>query len=125
MKNYVNLNALLDWNKDQTNNTDVTGKDAVLDPMYVKGLEANSQPESNPFDNSLFGNKYKMGNITGLASTFMQAAALPSMMKSAKLANQTAQFNLDTGREEQARRNKNISGFNAVRTPQSTQSAFV
>jgi len=60
------------------------------------------------------GDENKMGNISSLASTLMQAASLPSMLKSAKLQNQTAQHNLDVGRTEQARRNKNISGFNAV-----------
>lgn len=56
-----------------------------------------------------------MSNVTGLASTLLQAAALPTLMKQAKLQNQSLQFNLDTARDEQARRNRNISAFNQVR----------
>ena len=95
-------------------------------PYKFGDITKSKEPDTDPAeldlstrDDSLFGNKYKMGNITGLASTLMQAAALPSMLKAAKLQNQTAQHNLDTGREEQARRNKNISGFNSLRSPQS------
>jgi len=65
------------------------------------------------FFDTLLGDKYMMGNITGLASTLMQAAALPAMMKQAKLQNKSLQFNLDTAKEEQSRRNKNISAFNS------------
>lgn len=64
----------------------------------------------------MLGDKYMMGNITGLASTLMQAAALPSMLKQAKLQNQSLAHNLATAKEEQARRNKNISGFNQPRS---------
>jgi hypothetical protein len=63
----------------------------------------------------LFGDKYMMGNITGLASTLMQAAALPSMLEQAKLQNKSLKFNLNTAKQEQARRNNNISAFNSFR----------
>jgi len=63
------------------------------------------------FDNIL-GDENKMGNISSLASTLMQAASLPSMLTSANLQNKTAQHNLDVGRVEHKRRNNNITGFN-------------
>ncbi len=83
--------------------------DAAADALSPEngGLAANG---------GLFGNEYMMGNITGLASTLMQAAALPAMMKQAKLQNQSLAHNLATAKEEQARRNTNISGFNAPRS---------
>jgi hypothetical protein len=59
-------------------------------------------------------NPDKMAGVTGLASTLLQAASLPVLLKNAKLQNQALQFNLDTARDEQARRNRNISSFNAL-----------
>lgn len=66
------------------------------------------------FDN-VFSDEFKMGNIAGLASTLMQAAALPSLMENAKLQNRALRFNLDTAKSEQARRNNNVSGFNSFK----------
>lgn len=65
--------------------------------------------------NNLLKDKYMMGNITGLASTLLQAASLPTMLENARLQNKSLKFNLDTAREEQARRNKNIEAFNSFR----------
>ena len=76
----------------------------------------------------LLGDKYMMSNLTGLAGTAMQALSLPTMLKNAKLQNRALKFNLATAKEEQARRNKNIAGFNAVgqggATPSQPVSAF-
>lgn len=60
----------------------------------------------------LFTDKHTAGNIAGLASTFAQVAALPEALKNARLQNKALQFNIDTAKQEQARRNKNIQGFN-------------
>jgi hypothetical protein len=68
--------------------------------------------EAGFFDN-IFSNKYKMGNIVGLAGALTQLAAAPTMLEQAKLQNKSLRFNLDTAKDEQARRNKNIAGFNA------------
>jgi hypothetical protein len=84
-------------------------KDAGID---VASTVTDTAEESGFLDN-LLKEKYMMGNIAGLASTLMQAAALPTMLKQAKLQNKSLQFNLDTAKEEQARRNKNISAFNS------------
>ena len=82
---------------------------------FMGNIAPTASGESG-FMNSLLGDKYMMSNITGLASTLMQAAALPSMLKNAKLQNKSLAFNLDTAKEEQARRNQNIASFNAPRT---------
>jgi len=102
-------------------NTDYLNVDPVGTNSVLKNEGSPPTPKPGMFDNIL-SDEFKMGNLTGLASTLMQAAALPSMMRAAKIQNQTAQHNLDTGKAEQARRNKNISGFNA---PRANQSAFV
>lgn len=64
---------------------------------------------------NLLGDRYAMGNMIGLAGTLMQAASLPSMLKNAKLQNESLKFNLDTAKQEQGRRNSNISAFNSFR----------
>lgn len=111
------------------------GKDALLDtktfarsspiPGALEGLTQTGinvdsladsalgvDADEPSFLDNLFGDKNKIGNITGLASTLFQAAALPSLLKNAKLQNKSLQFNLDTANTEQNRRNKNIAGFN-------------
>lgn len=86
-------------------------------PSLFNGKSVGIGDIKEGFDwEGLLGDKYKMGNITGLASTLMQAAALPSMLKQAKLQNQSLAHNLATAKEEQSRRNKNISGFNQPRS---------
>lgn len=69
----------------------------------------------DPSFNNLLGDSNAMGNITGLASTLMQAAALPATLENAKLQNKALKFNLDTAKQEQARRNNSVSAFNAFR----------
>lgn len=93
---------------------DVAPWKSLADKKSFIDTGANQEGMFGKFGNFL-GDENKMGNISSLASTLMQAASLPSMLKSAKLQNQTAQHNLDVGRTEQARRNKNISGFNTQR----------
>lgn len=70
--------------------------------------------EEGFFDN-IFSDQYKMGNIVGLAGALTQLASAPTMLKQAKLQNKSLQFNLDTARDEQAKRSKNIAGFNAFK----------
>lgn len=79
---------------------------STFDAGNLLGNSSNSG-----FFSDIFSDKYKMGNITGLASTLMQAAALPSMLKNARLQNQSLQFNLDTARKEQANREAAMAGF--------------
>ena len=89
----------------------VTTGSAVLDNFTPVDISAG---EEGFFDNIL-SDKYKAGNIAGLASSLAQLAALPTMLKQAKLQNKSLQFNLNTAKNEQAKRNKNIAGFNAFR----------
>ena len=97
---------------------------------WVGAGGGKDQTPSAGFDfKGLFGDEHMMGNLTGLAGTAMQAMALPQMLKNAKLQNKSLQFNLDTAKQEQAQRRKNISGFNSrgsVANPSNVQkSAFV
>lgn len=93
-----------------TDFTATTGS-AAIDNFTPVDIAAS---EEGFFDNIL-SDKYKAGNIAGLASSLAQLAALPTMLKQAKLQNKSLQFNLDTAKDEQAKRNKNIAGFNAFR----------
>lgn len=93
-----------------TDFTATTGS-AALDNFTPVDISAG---EEGFFDN-IFSDKYKMGNIAGLAGALTQLAAAPTMLKQAKLQNKSLQFNLDTARDEQAKRSKNIAGFNAFR----------
>jgi hypothetical protein len=96
---------------------------AEVQKAFAKERSSVLGQETPPsFFDGLLGDKYKMGNLVGLAGTAMQAIALPGMLKNAKLQNKSLQFNLDTAKTEQARRNKNISSFNA---PRPATSAFV
>lgn len=82
--------------------------DNPIDPNRSAFLE-------DPSLKTLVGDKNAMGNIAGLAGTLMQAASLPSMLENARLQNKSLRFNLDTAKQEQGRRNSNISAFNAFR----------
>ena len=93
-----------------TDYTAPTGS-AAIDNFTPANIPAG---EEGFFDNIL-SDKYKAGNIAGLASSLAQLAALPTMLNQAKLQNKSLQFNLDTAKNEQAKRNKNIAGFNAFR----------
>lgn len=93
-----------------TDYTAPTGS-AAIDNFTPANIPAG---EEGFFDNIL-SDKYKAGNIAGLASSLAQLAALPTMLKQAKLQNKSLQFNLDTAKDEQAKRSKNIAGFNAFR----------
>ena len=97
--------------------------DDLLKQLRIRQLNALDNPVNtgtsafleDPSFKTLLGDKSAMGNIAGLAGTLMQAAALPSALKNARLQNKSLQFNLDTAKKEQARRDSNISAFNAFR----------
>jgi len=98
-------------------NTDYLNVDPVGTNSVLKNEGSPPTPKPGMFDNIL-SDEFKMGNLTGLAGTFIQALALPSQLTAARIANKTASHNLAVGKEEQARRNSNIASFNAP------QSAF-
>lgn len=85
---------------------------------YVSSFAATPLTgDSEGFDfGKLFGDKYMMGNITGLAGTLAQLASLPAMKKQAKLQNQTLQYNLDTAKEEKAKQNTRAANFASAGT---------
>jgi hypothetical protein len=106
------------------NNSDPVGTDSVLlNTSQLRDKLKVAQDKLAMKDTSLFGDEHKMGNITGLASTLMQAAALPSQLKAAKLGNEALRMNIDTARTENARRTRNIDGFNNFK-PSGNVSAF-
>lgn len=105
----------------------VFGSDGDSDEDIVGSYVFQSNDNKPTFGNTvnnLLGDEYMMGNLTGLAGTVMQAIALPQMLKSAKLQNDSLSFNLDTAKKEQARRRQNISSFNAHPSA-ANKSAFV
>jgi hypothetical protein len=107
-----------------SSSSDPVGTDTVLlNTSQLRDKLKVAQDKLSMKDTSLFGDENKMGNITGLASTLMQAAALPSQLKAAKLGNEALRMNIDTARSENTRRNNNISGFNSVK-PSGNVSAF-
>lgn len=83
----------------------------------TKGLfnvEQMDYIKSNLQDGPWYKDTNLMGNVAGLASSFAQLAALPSMLENARLQNQSLKHNLSVAKEEQNRRNKNIKELNAV-----------
>lgn len=73
-------------------------------------------------DKAWYQDSGMLGSIAGLGSAVAQFAALPSQIDYAKTQTKALKQNIATAKEEQARRNRNISSFNAHRTP---TSAFV
>lgn len=99
------INNLLDSvGKDNKSPSDILSELSTYRDIKQSALDIGNK--------GLLKDPYMMSNISGLASTLLQAAALPAMMKNAKLQNKSLQFNLDTAKAEQARRNNNISAFN-------------
>ena len=68
----------------------------------------------------MLSNNELMSGISGLGSAIAQFAALPSQIEYAKASTDALKQNIATARQEQARRNKNISGFNSVNASQYT-----
>lgn len=96
----------------------------IKSPEALNGLTEYSNKLSNigvgsadatsgfSFSN-MFKDKNMLGNIAGLASTFGQLAALPSMIKNTNLQNDSLKFNLNTAKQEQAARTANKASFNS------------
>lgn len=64
---------------------------------------------------SILTDKNMAGNVAGLASSLVQLASAPAMLKNARLQNESLKFNLDTAKKEQERRRNNIKGFNSFK----------
>lgn len=94
------------WNANNISDSDALSQLNTLDQIKDSQASGLSKFLKDP---------NMMSNVTGLASTLVQAAALPTILKNAKLQNKSLQFNLDTAKAEQARRNNNISAFNQFR----------
>jgi hypothetical protein len=71
--------------------------------------------EDPSFMDRLTGDKAFGGNIAGLASALTQLVALPTALENARLTNRALRQDINTAKEEQARRNRNISSFNAFK----------
>lgn len=79
------------------------------------GSTPPTSPGEKSFFDDIFSDKYKMGNIAGLASSLVSLAAAPAMLKNARLQNDALQFNIDTAKQEQGQRTKNRAGFNSFK----------
>lgn len=92
---------------------DTSYLDTPVDSMIDLGVD-----EGGIFSGlgDMLSNNSLMSGITGLGSTLAQIASLPSQIKWAKANTDALKQNMETARLEQARRNKNISGFNSIDT---------
>lgn len=109
------LADLVNTNQSETDKEVLGGVEKAIADSTKGVLTTPPQIGEDGFFSNIFSDKYKMGNIAGLAGALTQLAAAPTMLKQAKLQNKSLQFNLDTARDEQAKRSKNIAGFNAFR----------
>lgn len=84
-----------------------TPKLGVLDTGKI-GFTGTGTKETPWYQNSSM-----LGSIAGLGSAFAQLAALPSQISMANTQRKALEQNMATAREEQDRRNRNISAFNS------------
>lgn len=77
---------------------------------YLDGLRTTDSTGTPWYQNSDL-----LGNVAGLGSSLVQFAALPSQISLANTQKKALEQNIATAKEEQDRRNKNISAFNSVR----------
>jgi hypothetical protein len=61
-----------------------------------------------------YQNSGLLSGYAGLGSAIASLASLPSSIKYANAQTDALEQNLATARQEQSRRNKNISGFNSI-----------
>lgn len=78
--------------------------------LFNKGLAAGTAAAG---DTPWYQNADMLSSIAGLGSAFAQLAAMPSQIDYAKTQSKALKQNIATAKEEQARRNKNISAFNS------------
>ncbi len=83
-----------------------------VDQTKVGNIMGNTSGGLSTDDSSWF-NSSNLSAAAGLASALTQAIALPDQLKNMRLQRKSMQHNLDTAKQEQARRNKNIGGFNS------------
>ena len=76
-------------------------------------------------ETGLFGMKNStVGGIADVGNLAVSAFAAYDGYKTAKLNRKALQFNLDTAKAEQARRNSNVSGFNSFGSSAPAQTAM-
>jgi hypothetical protein len=81
------------------------------------GLGGDTPIGESGFFNNLFSDKYKMGNILGLAGGLAQLASLPLQRKLAKNQLEQNRFALQEARDESARQKRMSANFsNASRS---------
>lgn len=82
-------------------------------------------PPANAGETDLFGMKNStLSGIADLGNLAVSAFAAYDGYKTAKLNRKALQFNLDTAKAEQARRNSNVSGFNSFGSSAPAQTAM-
>lgn len=115
---FVNIDDII---KQQTLATQATNaaKGYQFSPTKVDGVDYTSAAKTLnggaeiPGDGGSWFNSGNISAAAGLASALTQAIALPEQLKNMRLQRKSMEHNLATAKEEQARRNKNISGFNS------------
>jgi hypothetical protein len=104
-------------------------KGSITDDYFKKFKADYAKKPSTGFSTDMFGDIFgdenMMGNITGLAGTFMQSLAMPSQLTAANLSNEAKRTNIDTINRENAQRGTNITTFNNNRGGSSNPSGGV
>lgn len=74
-------------------------------------VDATPSGEESPW----YQNSSLLGNAAGLGSALVELAALPSQIDLTRTQTSALKQNIATAKQEQNRRNSNVSSFNAVR----------
>ena len=92
---------------------------------YDKLVTDRTTRLNNPEDTGLFGMENStVSGIADLGNLAVSAFAGYDGYKTAKFNRKALQFNLDTAKAEQARRNSNVSGFNSFGSSAPAQTAM-
>lgn len=92
--------------------------DAIGSDSFMKGYDSYDALRGLGTDKSAtpwYQDSAMLGSIAGLGSTLAQLAAVPSQIDYANTQSKALKQNIATAKEEQARRNKNISAFNSFK----------
>tara|TARA_R110000796_G_scaffold249471_1_gene377291 strand:- start:55 stop:534 length:480 start_codon:yes stop_codon:yes gene_type:complete len=116
---------LLNFNKSPTTANLIKQAAASTTKNAVIPTAAETARKVPPEDTGLFGMKNStVGGIADVGNLAVSAFAAYDGYKTAKLNRKALQFNLDTAKAEQARRNSNVSGFNSFGSSAPAQTAM-
>lgn len=117
------MNPTKESNTSTTNSvgkTDATSGQALT--PFASGLAYQASTPTTDLTSNVLGkdtpwyqNSELLGNAAGLGSALVGLASLPSQIELANTQTDALKQNISTAKEEQSRRNNNISSFNSVR----------